>query len=234
VSRPAALLGPRRGPPSPRRRETPRDFSAIAERLRRGVLIFDRRFDEIFPVAVRRASCVHWTPVEVAVRVSHLLTVVPSARILDIGSGVGKFCLVAAAASTARVTGIEHRTHFVDIARDAATKLGVDVDFRRGSIEDLDPAAFDGIYLFNPFAENLASPEDHLDKTVELNETRFHSDVETTERFLASAPYGTRVVTYCGFGGQMPGAYVLERRERCAGIIEVWVKRSSAPSSARR
>jgi len=155
------------------------DFTATGRALGRGQLVVDRVFDEIYPPDVRRASSIHWTPVDVAMRVTKLLAVEPSATILDVGSGVGKFCIVAAAlVAGLRVRGVEHRAHFVDIAREAATKVGVDVDFAHGTLDAQDPATVDGIYLFNPFGENLSAVDDRLDDTVELSEDRFWKDGE--------------------------------------------------------
>ena len=201
-----------------------KDYGRIARALRSGALVLDRDFDDVFPYEVRRVSRVFWTPVAVAMRAARLLAPQPGARILDVGAGVGKFCIVAAATVGAHVRGVEHRGHFVDIARGAASKVGVDVDFVHGTLEDEDASAVDGVYLFNPFAENLSSPRDHLDKTVELSLSRFWRDVGTTECFLRAARAGTRVVTYCGFGGTMPEDYVLALRERRSSNLELWIK----------
>ncbi|HVH47062.1 MAG TPA: class I SAM-dependent methyltransferase [Labilithrix sp.] len=162
-------------------------------------------------------------------RVAILLATRPGATILDVGAGIGKFCIVAAATlPCAHVRGVEHRPHFVAIARDAAQRMGVDVDFAQGTLDGQDAASVDGIYLFNPFAENLSPAEDHLDESVQLNEERFWRDIESTERFLRAARVGTRVVTYCGWGGEMPPGYQLARRETRAGTIELWVKSAHA------
>lgn len=210
-----------------RRSPRTRGFPDLAAALRRGELIYDRVFDDVFPFTVRRASSVHWTPVEVAVRAAKLLTEgVDAPVVLDVGSGVGKFCTIAAAASDATVHGVEHRKHFVDIARDAADKLGVDVEFAHCSVDAFDLATLTGVYLFNPFAENLANREDHLDDTVELSEDAFWRGVAASERLLARAQPGTRVVTYCGWGGAMPAGYEMVLRERRAGTIELWIKKS--------
>jgi predicted RNA methylase len=135
--------------------------------------------------------------------------------------------MVAAAAtmsSDARVRGVEHREHFVEIARNAATKLGVTAEFTHGTLADVDPESVNGLYLFNPFGENVAAADDHLDETVELSEERYRRDLATLDRFLQRARGGTRVVTYCGHGGEMPSPYVLALREHCAGTLELWVK----------
>lgn len=186
----------------------------------------DRVFDEVFPLATRARSSVYWTPVEIAVRAANLLADKAGSTILDIGSGVGKFCIVAAAAVSANVRGIEHRPHLIDIARDAAAKIGVTPTFDGGRIEEQDAAAIDGFYLFNPFAENLCTAEDCLDATVELNADRFWSDIEATQVLLSRARVGARVVTYCGFGGEMPEGFELVAGERNGGgRLDLWVKR---------
>lgn len=209
--------------------ESPVDFTAAARALARGQLVVDRVFDEVFPEHVRPVSSVHWTPVEVAIRAAKLLAGPTSRTILDVGAGIGKFCLVAAAAQAGvRVRGVEHRAHFVTIARDAAKRMGLEVEFAHGTLDDQDAANVDGIYLFNPFAENLSQAEDHLDESVELSEDRFWRDIEGMEDFLRAARVGTRVVTYCGWGGEMPPSYRMTRRERCAGTLELWVKSDPA------
>ncbi len=196
----------------------------MRDALRSGALVDDRTFDCVYPIAVRLASPMHWTPVQAAVRASKLLAVRPGARILDVGSGVGKFCIVAAASVDARVAGVEHRGHLVDIGRRAASAFGVDVSFTTGTLEDCDPLDVDGVYFFNPFAENICSPGDRIDGTVELSEARFVRDILAVQRFLRAARVGTRVVTYCGLGGAIPNGYVRQLAEPCAGRIELWVK----------
>jgi SAM-dependent methyltransferase len=202
-----------------------RDHRRIARSLRSGTLVADRVFDEVFPLPERARSSVYWTPVEVAVRAASLLTNKAGATILDIGSGVGKFCIVAAAAANVNARGLEHRPHLVEIARQAAAKIGVTPVFEGGTIEEQDAATIDGFYLFNPFAENLTIGADRLDATVELSHDRFWSDVAATEQLLSRARIGARVVTYCGFGGVMPSGFVRAVRERCGGGgLELWVK----------
>jgi hypothetical protein len=204
-------------------------FSTIGDRLRRGEHVADRAFDDVYPFWVRRKARMHWSPVAIAIRASRLLAKKPGARLLDIGAGVGKFCIVASATIGARVRGVEHRAHLVEVAERAAARIGVDATFKRGTLADCDPRDADGIYLFNPFAENVCSLRDHIDETVELSEDRFVRDVAMAEDFLRLAPLGTRVVTYCGFGGNMPPGYERILGERHGGMLELWIKGDHAP-----
>jgi len=81
-----------------------------------------------------------------------------------------------------------------------------------------------GIDMFNPFGENLRPSAECIDDTVELGKARFVRDVAKTERLLEAARPGTRVVTYCGWGGVAPDDYRLHTRERYAGTLELWIK----------
>lgn len=205
-------------------RSSERHLRELRDDLRRGKHVCDSTFDDVYPFHVRHASRMHWTPVAVAVRAAQLLSATPGARILDVGSGVGKFCLIAASTVGARVRGIEHRGHLVDIAQRAASRLGVDVTFECRTLGACDAREVDGLYLFNPFGENLCPIREQIDGMVELSEARFARDVAATVELLRSARVGTRVVTYCGFGGEMPTAYRPLLREQFDGALELWVK----------
>jgi hypothetical protein len=213
-------------------RDDSRDFTRLARRLAEGELVPDSAFDEVFPLAARLRSRLYWTPVEIALRAAQMLATKPGRTIVDIGAGVGKFCLVAAATVRAEIRGVEHRPHLVGIAREAAAKLAVTASFTHGTLDDEDASRIDGIYLYNPFGENLCPAPDRLDATVPLGRDRFHDDVAATEKLLDRARVGTRVVTYCGFGGEMPFGYGLVSREY-RGRLELWVKDRARPRRAR-
>jgi SAM-dependent methyltransferase len=186
----------------------------------------DWEFDDIYPPAVRGASSLFWTPVSVAMRAAELLVRRAATRVLDVGSGAGKFCIVGAAATGASFVGVEHRQSLVQAARAAAARLGLDgARFVYGAFDTVDIASFDAVYFFNPFEENVRRGESCLDDTVTLSRERFRADVASAERLLARARLGTRVVTYHGFGGEVPPGYrrVVRERQR-SGYLDLWVK----------
>jgi hypothetical protein len=201
----------------------------LRSRLHRREAVSDADFDAVYPLGARHVSSTFWTPVAVAIRAAELLVESSSSRILDIGSGVGKFCIVGASATGATFAGIEQRAHLVQIAEWAAKRLAVDTaHFANGTFEAIDVRSFDGIYLFNPFEENRWRFHDQLDWTVELSERRFEEDVERAERLLDRARMGTRVVTYHGFGGEMPASYRHVHREpHRSGHLDLWVKEAA-------
>jgi SAM-dependent methyltransferase len=190
-------------------------------------------FDVVLPVSVRRCAPHFWTPVEVARRAAAFLASDRSARILDVGSGVGKFCIVGALTTGASFTGIEQRPHLVEIANRAARELQApDVHFVAGTIEDVNWSSFDGFYFFNPFEENIFREQGCFDRSVVLSEERFWKDVAFIEGVLASAAVGTRVATFHGFGGRIPDSYALvDQQAHRGGILRFWTKVSAEQTS---
>ena len=214
----------------------PRDEEIIQIRaaLRRGE-IDDPTFDRLYPDAVRARSPSYWTPVAVAYRAAQLFARQNVRSVLDVGSGAGKFCLTAACSHPDVIfTGIEQRSHLVDTARRVATRLKIEnVRFHAGDATDLCWHDHDGIYLYNPFAENVYSEAERLDSTVELSRRRFLSDVWRMFFAFTSAPVGTSIVTYNSFGGPIPATYELAHAER-AGLewLRLWVKRGQPVQEA--
>src|SRR5204863_2649593 len=110
----------------------------------------DAVFDSIYDDRIRGLSEQHWTPVTIAARASWLLTTAGATKILDVGSGVGKFCIVGALSTTAEFVGVERRAGLVDIARRAAATAGASrATFVHADIDAVSFDGYDGIYLYN-------------------------------------------------------------------------------------
>ena len=195
--------------------------------LRAGVAT-NRAFDRLYAPPVRARSARFWTPVEVAHRAGRLLAERNVKRVLDVGAGVGKFCIVAACACPdVEFVGIEHRPHFVEAARAASARIGTDnARFVVGDATAAGLLDFDALYLYNPFAENLYVDRNPLDNTVELSPRRLIADVQRIVHALVAAAVGMCLVTYHGFGGPIPATYELVNEEE-AGTdwLRLWVKR---------
>jgi SAM-dependent methyltransferase len=199
----------------------------VASILRGGRIVPDDTFDEIYPDAVRSVSPAHWTPVRVCARIVELLRLSPGARLLDVGAGAGKFCIVAAAMSRARVRGVEREPELAETAREAARRFGIDVSIDDRTFEVKDAQTVDAAYFFNPFTETMLLPGVAQEVPSDRFAGRAAEDVAVAEDFLRAARPGTRVVTYCGFGGLVPSDYVRLRREPWdGGALEVWLKRA--------
>ncbi len=199
---------------------------AIADALRSGAVLSDPRFDRIFPAQHRFRSWLHWTPLDVAVRASALLASGKAIRVLDVGAGIGKVCLVGALTTPATWFGIERDAEMVSAAQAAAIKLHVQrrAVFTLGDVTRSDWSEFDAFYLFNPFGEHLlGGPEDALSRR-----EAYIASIELTQHRLADAVPGTRVVTYHGFGGELPPGYELVHREPAhEDELRLWIRRAS-------
>ncbi len=204
-----------------------RPAQAIRAALARGAEVSDLAVDQLFPDELRDRSHQHWTPVEVAVRAAELLTARPRQRILDIGSGVGKVCLVGAAVSDATWWGVEQDAVQIAAANCAAWALDLEhkTRFVHGDGARLSWAEFDGFYFYNPFSTLMLAP--HASPFV-----RYATIQRTLRRItqrLAAVPAGTRVVTYHGFGGPLPAGYTRQVHEPFGGgALELWVRDGDA------
>jgi len=190
----------------------------------------DKAFDSVYPDWVRFLSQHHWTPVEVAQRAAELLVTSASTRVLDVGSGAGKFCIVGALTTQGQFCGAEQRAHLVEVAREAAHYYGVGrrAHFIHGNITSINWREFNAFYLYNPFSEHVRGWLGVMDQTIDFAPALRERYIRFTRRQLAAAPVGTRVVTYHGFGGDMPPGFRCVRREgQGTDFVELWVKEPS-------
>ncbi len=184
----------------------------------------DEKFDKIYPSRMRRLSALHWTPVRVAAEAARLLSPAPGTRVLDVGCGPAKFCLIAASLTPGSFTGVEQRKELVVAARAAARQLQLDeVEIIHGNVVDLSFAPYDAFYLYNPFEENMARGH-KIDATVALSPFLFKRYNSYVAAQLGAKPVGTRVVTYAGYSDEIPACYDCESaffRDE----LKLWVKR---------
>jgi SAM-dependent methyltransferase len=201
------------------------ELRSVARALRAGWKISDDEFDRIYPEWARKLSEMHWSPIEVAKRAAWLLAGT-STRILDVGSGVGKLCLIGALTTGATFVGVEQRGNLVEVARHAAQRCGTPrAQFIHGNMTELDWREFDGFYLYNPFYEHVAEFLTPIEGPIELAPELYESYVAATWVGLSRARIGTRVATYHGFGGPLPAGYHLIVHEPAGSdFLDVWEK----------
>ena len=195
----------------------------IAEHRKLNIPIKDEEFDMMYPQHVRKMSKRHFTEVEVAIQAARFLVTKPEQRILDIGSGVGKFCFVAGSYTEAHYTGVDYRKHFIDLCEKLTSKHHFrNVNFIHEDIINIDFKKFDGFYFYNSF-------EEHADRSARLD----HTIKVTLENFLMYSSYlrrefekltkGTRVVTYHANATQIPNSYDLIS-VHFDGLLKCWEK----------
>lgn len=211
------------------------DFSTatgVATALRAGIAVPEAAFDQFLPEGLSRVSARFWTPLPVAACAAMWLDELAIGDVLDIGSGPGKLCVAAALTdqSRRRYIGLEQRPELVQAGLDLARAFGVGdrVSFIEGTLDQTLATPLPQVacyYLFNPFGENVAPTDEHLDATVELSDERFMRDIATTEALLSAAPDGTFVLVYNGFGGRVPPTYEPIRIDYdLPNVLRLWVK----------
>jgi SAM-dependent methyltransferase len=185
--------------------------------------IEDEKFDLIYPAKIRELSSLHFTPIAVAAEAAKLLVTTPETRVLDIGCGPGKFCLVAASLTNGRFTGVEQRSELVAAALRAANDLGLaEVEFIHGNVLDIAFAAYDAFYLFNPFEENMHYGH-KIDSGVRFSAALFKRYTNHVSAQLGARPIGTRVVTYAGYADDIPACYHCESAA-FGDDLKLWIK----------
>jgi SAM-dependent methyltransferase len=168
----------------------------IFELLKLNLDVPDAEFDSIYSERIRRLSRRHWTSVATAKRVSEFLAEKPGTKVLDIGSGVGKFCMVAAAHTKGYFVGVEQRGDLVEISNTLATSYDIkNVKFIHANITSIQFRNYDAFYFFNSFHENVAT-YGQIDSRVDEDLRLYDLYTLFTYQQFSSLPAGTRIVTY--------------------------------------
>lgn len=181
-------------------------------------------FDELYPDDIAALSTRHWSPIHVAQTVAEFLAESSPCRVLDIGSGVGKFCLTAAMCKPeAYFFGVELRPDLVRHARKLKEKLDVkNALFIEGDFIRLNLSRFDHIYFYNSFFEHL-DEENSIDKQIPLSVSLYEYYTTILYNALKAMPAGTRVATYHTFGEEIPREYTwIDTLED--GMLNFWIK----------
>lgn len=180
----------------------------------------DAAFDALYPEELHARSQLQWTAVAIGLRAAELLD--GGGDVLDVGSGVGKTCLVAQLSTGVRWWGVERDAPLVEAAHGAAYRLGVrdQVRFVCAEAWDIDWQQFAAFYFFNPFPLPPEAPGNAF-----AHYGRFVAECVKAEARLATLRAGTRILTYHGFGGDMPDGYRLEHEEAAGtDALRLWVK----------
>ncbi|RAJ87959.1 hypothetical protein CLV59_101724 [Chitinophaga dinghuensis] len=185
--------------------------AGISERLvKPNCFLNDGAFDWLYPERIQRLSRRHWTPLGVAKASARFLANKPGAKILDIGSGVGKFCLVGGHYfPDAYFYGVEQREELHQIALEARDMTGkFNVEFIHGNFTHLDMDDFDNFYFYNSFFENL-DHNDRIDHQIAYSPSLYVYYCKYLFKLLDARPSGTRLVTFHSLGDEIPPAYHL-------------------------
>jgi SAM-dependent methyltransferase len=184
----------------------------------------DEQFNQLYPFSMQVLANRHWTPLKVARKASNFLSAENNVRILDIGSGVGKFCLAAAYNNpTVFYYGVEQRKSLVTYAQNAQKKLGLkNVCFIHGNFTQLDFRNYDHFYFFNSFYENLTN-RDRIDDRIEGSGKLFNYYNSFLSEQLSLKPSGTKLVSLSSRSDEVPSGYHLAD-SKMEGALNFWIK----------
>ena len=184
----------------------------------------DDDFDAIYPDHIRLLARKHWTPISVAKAAAQFLVNRRGINVLDIGSGVGKFCMVGAALIPhGHFTGVEQRSELVELSRTLwASYQLTNTSYINANIISIDFRDFNGFYLYNSFFENV-DPRNSIDQTIALS-TGFYITYGThTSNKLSSLPSGVRLATYFTDEWVIPTNFELVDTQ-FKGNLKLWEK----------
>lgn len=162
---------------------------------------------------------------EVAKKSAKFLAVEAGKKILDIGSGIGKFCLIGGHhCPEAMFYGVEQRKelyHFAQAAKElTATK---NVDFINSNFTQIDFEYFDHFYFYNSFFENLVE-DGHIDQDLEYSVSLYNYYSRYMLKSLDNKPSGTRLVTFHSLEDEIPPSYQLVDAT-VDFLLKMWIKR---------
>ncbi len=183
----------------------------------------DAAFDWMYPEHFQLLSLKHWTPLAVARKAAEFLAE-PGARVLDIGSGIGKFCLAAGYHfPETHFYGVEQRHELICHAEEAKgyTQLP-NVNFIYANITQVNFKEFDHFYFYNSFYENI-DPVNPIDDTIELSESLYTYYTKYLYAALNEKPSGTRLVTFHSLEQEIPPSYKLADVSYDT-LLKMWIK----------
>lgn len=195
----------------------------VFEFLRLSIDITDQDFNAIYPETIRLLARKHWTPVSVAKTASEFLVGRPGTRVLDIGSGAGKFCMVGAAGTKGHFTGIEQRLELVELSRRLSVSYRIpNVKYVHANVTSINFSDYNAFYFYNPFYENI-DLQDRIDDTVQLD-VRFYDlySLHTVEQ-LSCLPLGVRLATFYTPITVVPRSFRLVDSVH-SGYLNLWEK----------
>ena len=185
--------------------------------------LIDKEFDELYSENLRKHSSIHWTPIEVVKIALNWLEITEKSRVLDIGSGIGKFCTLGALLTKGHFTGVEMRSELVETANFLIKELDLcNIHYLHSNITEIDFTEYNAFYYYNPFCEQIAI-SDAIDDTIAYSQIQFREYEDYVIDQLSALPINTRVVTYCSETFAFPDTYELKNLNS-DGTLALWIK----------
>lgn len=184
----------------------------------------DDSFNAIYPSRIRKVAEKHFTPLSVAKSASEFLVNSPGTRVLDIGSGAGKFCMVGSITTRGCFTGIEQREELVQLSKRLVDSYQLtNITFINTNVIFVDFSEYDAFYIYNPFYENIDT-RGNIDDTIVLTPSLYDSYSTHTFAQLSTCMPGVRLATYYTSPTIVPPSFTLID-SLYDGQLKFWEKR---------
>lgn len=184
----------------------------------------DLVFNKLYTTQIRSLADRHWSTLEVAEKAAHFLTMDGNVKVLDIGSGVGKFCLAAAYYKpNSFFYGVEQRISLVEESNKVNELLQLsNVQFMHQNILETNFDLYNHFYFYNAFHENL-SEDDKIDDAVAYSKDLYHNYTRYVFRQLEKKTSGTRLATYFSSELEVPSSFI-EVYSEMNNNLKFWMK----------
>jgi tRNA A58 N-methylase Trm61 len=195
----------------------------VFELLKLNLDIPDNDFNTIYPAKISSLARKHWSSVLVSKLASEFLVDRPGTRVLDIGSGAGKFCMIGATNTKGHFTGVEQRAELVELSTQLSESHRIhNVKFIHANIMSIKFTDYDAFYFYNSFYENI-DMLNSIDDTVRLDIQLYHQYSMYLVEQLAALSIGTRLVTFCSPSSIIPQSYKIQDSTN-SGLLKFWEK----------
>ncbi len=183
----------------------------------------EESFNKFLPEDLQRISKIHFTPIRIARIATEWLTEDGKKNVLDIGAGIGKFCITGALNSDSFFCGIEYRPSLVKVANDLIETFEIqNAIVYNQNITDIDFTDFDAFYLYNPFYENIVYKK-RMNNEVPLADSFYRNYLDYTVQQLENCKKGSRIVTFHGDNLEVPGSFEIKKISK-NGLLKLWIK----------
>lgn len=184
----------------------------------------DEQFDQLYPPPIQLLTKRHWTPLGVIRKAAEFLAAENDVRILDIGSGVGKFCLGAAYYKPrAFYYGVEQRKSLIHHAESAKERLTLkNISFIQKNFTQLDFKNYNHFYFYNSFYENLIV-DNRIDDSIAYSNGLYNYYNRYLRKQLDQMPPGTRLATFHSLEDEVPQSYHVVG-SAVDNVLKFWIK----------
>jgi len=176
--------------------------------LKRGQFPLDEDFDDHFSALSTTHSAQHFSSFYACKKAIEFLCFEEDAKVLDIGSGIGKLCFLGELTTNCEFTGVELRASFHNWAEQVRSFAKLNrIHFILRDFREIDFHSFNRFYLFNPMME-YKNTAGKIDDTISTGEKEYTDLIDSLLMKLCSLPSGIKLATYHVAANILPSQFI--------------------------